>query len=380
MCLLLLRRYGAHLSREEAAELVAPHPDTLELVHSWLAHHGVQSSSIWTTHGSNWLTLTGVPVYRANKLLGASFQLYRHAGTNDTTILRTVGYALPTVLHTHVQTVAPTTFFASASTPQQTLRMLSVREVEALTKAASREPMTSMSRRDSEITDMVTPDFLRWQYKTFAYFPRVPTRNGIGIVGYKSELPTMQALRAFMSQFRSDAQNPTFHIEPVDNGDIQPGLSLEANFQMEYAQAITFPTQHTYFGTSREKFKWFPKTLKPAPGDLFLTWLFHVIHLEDIPQTIMTAYGIHEMSVPPDYASDICNMFAILGVRGVTVLSATGDDGVGAGECIDHFGNVRFMAMFPATCMCDIYPLSSLRERKYKLIDTLLWFRRSMGY
>src|SRR6266702_8220984 len=93
-------RYGAHLSKEQVAELVAPHPETLELVNSWLEHHGVSSSSISTTHGGSWLTLTGVPVFQANELLGASYQLYQHAGTNDT-ILRTVGYALPTVLHTH---------------------------------------------------------------------------------------------------------------------------------------------------------------------------------------------------------------------------------------------------------------------------------------
>ncbi len=97
---LLRCRYGAHLSKEQVAELVAPHPETLELVNSWLEHHGVSSSSISTTHGGSWLTLTGVPVFQANELLGASYQLYQHAGTNDT-ILRTVGYALPTVLHTH---------------------------------------------------------------------------------------------------------------------------------------------------------------------------------------------------------------------------------------------------------------------------------------
>ncbi|SRR6266702_3837197 len=43
------RRVGGkishHLSKEEVAKLVAPHPDTLELVNSWLEHNGVTSSS-----------------------------------------------------------------------------------------------------------------------------------------------------------------------------------------------------------------------------------------------------------------------------------------------------------------------------------------------
>lgn len=61
VCHCSVSRYRAHLSKEEVAKLVAPHPDTLELVHSWFAHHSVDSSSISTTHGGSWLTVTGVP-------------------------------------------------------------------------------------------------------------------------------------------------------------------------------------------------------------------------------------------------------------------------------------------------------------------------------
>ena len=46
---------------------------------------------------------------KANDLLGASYQLYRHAGTNET-ILRTASYAL---LAMDVKTVALTTYFGS---------------------------------------------------------------------------------------------------------------------------------------------------------------------------------------------------------------------------------------------------------------------------
>ena len=61
-------RYGAHLSKEKVAELVAPQPDTFELVHSRLKHHGITLSSISMTHGSNTLTLTGVSMAQADDL------------------------------------------------------------------------------------------------------------------------------------------------------------------------------------------------------------------------------------------------------------------------------------------------------------------------
>ena len=105
-------RYGAHLSRDQVADLAAPHPDTLELVFSWLEYNGVPPSSISTTHGGSWLTIARVPVSKANKMLGASYELYCHAWTNGT-ILRTAGYALPAILHMHVKTIVPTTAFTS---------------------------------------------------------------------------------------------------------------------------------------------------------------------------------------------------------------------------------------------------------------------------
>ncbi|KAH9056246.1 hypothetical protein EDB87DRAFT_1263942 [Lactarius vividus] len=43
--------YGIHLSREQAAKLVALHPCTLEPVHSWLEYCGIPSSSISVTNG-----------------------------------------------------------------------------------------------------------------------------------------------------------------------------------------------------------------------------------------------------------------------------------------------------------------------------------------
>ena len=55
----------ARLSKKQ----VAPHQDTHELIHSWLEHHGIASSSISRTHDGGWLTITSVPVSQADELL-----------------------------------------------------------------------------------------------------------------------------------------------------------------------------------------------------------------------------------------------------------------------------------------------------------------------
>ncbi|KAH8995551.1 subtilisin-like protein [Lactarius hatsudake] len=334
-------RYGAHLSKEQVAELVRPHPDTLELVTSWLAHHGVRPSSISTTHGGAWLTVNNVLVSRANEMLGASYQLYRHAKVNDT-IIRTVSYSLPDVLRTHIQAVAPTTYFASTRTRQQTPRK---GLVEAA--AASGKPVTVLSSRAGH----VTPSELRWLYKTFAYVPTAADRNALGVFGYQKEYPSETDLTTFMTFFRSDVQPPslaTFTVELVNGGEYDPeNPGTEASVDVQYASAMAYPTPIIFYSTGGIAEA--SDGGEPLPGDMYLESLEYLFEKADIPQTISISYGSHEYHVPPEYARALCTLFAQLGARGVSVLFPSGDDGVGE-DCEDESGNVQFVPEFPASC------------------------------
>jgi tripeptidyl-peptidase I len=64
-------RYGAHLSTEEVHALVAPHPDTLELVDAWLAYHDINSSSAHRSGSGDAITLH-VSVAQAERMLGTT--------------------------------------------------------------------------------------------------------------------------------------------------------------------------------------------------------------------------------------------------------------------------------------------------------------------
>ncbi|KAH9053078.1 peptidase S8/S53 domain-containing protein [Lactarius vividus] len=216
-------KYGKYLSKEEVAKLVKPHPDTLDLVHSWPAHHGVPSSSISTSHGGGWLTVTDV---------------------------------------------APT----------------------ALTK------------------------------------------NAIGILGYGNEFPSPTDLNMFMTVFRSDSDldEVTFTVET-------------------YAQAMAYPTPHIFYSIGGT-LKWSLVDNQPVVGDFFLMWMAYLVPKEKIPQTMSASYSINEKEVPAEYARSVCDIFMQLGARGVSILFASGDDGVGVGNCQDASGRVQFIPKFPATC------------------------------
>ena len=227
-----LCRYGAHLSKEEVSELVAPHRDTLELVGSWLESHKVPFSSASVTHGGSWLTLSGVPLANANALLGASYQLYRHAET-DETILRTTRYALPAALHQHVQTVAPTTYFGSPRALRRRSRLVQngptlsngdADRQNALAAAAT--ALDANAPVPSDCSNTTTPTCLRQLYKTAKYVPRATQENKLGITGYLEEYASHSDLTKFMTLFRADAKAATFSVEKVNGGmnnESQPG-------------------------------------------------------------------------------------------------------------------------------------------------------------
>ncbi|KAH9159554.1 subtilisin-like protein [Lactarius sanguifluus] len=281
-------KYGAHLSREQVGELVAPGPDTLELVHSWLGHHCVPSESVSVTHGGSSLTLTGVPISHANSLLGASYQLYRHVETNET-IIRTIGYSLPATLHAHVRIVAPTTRWRAP-----------------LKHSESEEPMTVLSNRDA--SDETTSS-------TWGYTPTSTDQNSLGIVGYNGQYPSPWDLGTFMDKYRN------LHRRRSQWRVIR--REQEPNLDVQYAEAMAYPTPHTFYGTGRE-----------PQEDPHLSWLNYILEQENIPQTISISHGNEEKNYSTDDAIYACRLFGQLGLR----------------DCKAKDGSVRFSLMFPATC------------------------------
>ena len=78
-----------------------------------------------------------------------------------------------------------------------------------------------------------------------------------------------------------------------------------------------------------------------------------MINLENVAQTVSVPYSIRELDLPPEYAYSLCNLFKALGARGVSVLVASGDEGVGPFITLP-FRDSRFSTTFPASCTCNV--------------------------
>ncbi|KAH9160140.1 subtilisin-like protein [Lactarius sanguifluus] len=335
-------RYRSHLSEEKVADLVAPHADTLELISSWLEHLAIPPSSVSRTLGGSWLRLTGVPVSQANDILGASYQLYNHVETNHT-VLRTISYSIPEVLHEHIHTIVPTTYFGSPPTEGRMLWMHSNSAVWARAEAGSEESVNVLSSRDLE--GYVSPSYVRWLYNTGGYRPAALDRNVIGIAAYDGQYPSQKDLGLFMTEFRTPGEDATFSVVQVQGGGDNPDTpGVEANLDTQYTGAMTYPTTNVFYSIG----------VSPERVDPILNFIAYMFMKEKrIPQTITTSYGGPEYGFPLDYATRVCRLFAELGVRGVSVLFSSGDSGVGKGDClleVNGHASVHFVPEFPATC------------------------------
>ena len=282
---------------------------------------------------------------QANQLLGAEYQLYRNSKTNDM-VIRTIGYSLPTVLHTLIQTVTPTTHFPSKRGMRQTPRGRSLEAALAPALAAPDKVVTARQLPG------LKPSALRWLYQTNSYLPRGPHRSKIVVLGFYNDSPSQLDLTEFMTRYRSDGIDAGFVVEQLNGGGYNPDNPNDvANFVVQYAAAMTYPTPIVFYSIGGNM-QW-DHTGQPLADDMDLVWMNKLLVDLAPPHTLIIGYGEPEMNLPEGYARALCDQYARLGVRGITVLVASGQDGVGEGECVNH-GVFRFRPEFPSTCTCGI--------------------------
>ena len=210
--------------------------------------------------------------------------------------------------------------------------------------------------------DAVVPEFLRWlyttnPYETGAYVPAATDRNRLGIVGFDEEFPSRDDLGQFMTLFSERTRGATFDVVQVNGGVSRPvdadSLLGDANTNMQYASAMAFPTPIVFYSTGGNR-RWDEDTGREIAGDRNLELLNYLLEREpNIPQTLSISYSDFEEITPPEYRDAICDLFARVGSRGVSVLVASGWEGVGE-NCENQDGNIRFVPEFPSSCKCGV--------------------------
>ncbi|KAF8972690.1 peptidase S8/S53 domain-containing protein [Flammula alnicola] len=345
-------RYSQHLTKEEVEAFTAPHPDSVEAIDAWLEFHGIDASSaLQRSKAGEWITLR-VSVEQAERMLGTKYNVYHHA-TSGEDVVRTLGYSLPKELHSHVDVVAPTTYFGTLRSMKKTSFLQP--NIKPITDAELKASLSPVSDATvpSSCARTITPTCLRDLYNTSTYTPTQTKTNKLGVAGYLGEFANSADLQTFFSKFRTDAVGTTFTTVLVNGGlNSQNNPGVEANLDIQYTMGISSPTPNTYYSTGGSP-PFNPDTFTPTnTNEPYLDFLTFLLAQSSIPQTLTTSYGDDEQTVPLDYATSVCNMLATLGSLGTTVFYSSGDEGVGGGDCLTNDGTSRtlFQPAFPASC------------------------------
>ncbi|KZT50360.1 subtilisin-like protein [Calocera cornea HHB12733] len=350
-------RYGLHLGKEDVEELIRPHEDSLALVDAWLEEHGIPLSALSRSPAQDWVTLT-LPVSLAEALLDTTYHVYRHTPSGDY-LVRTLQYSLPAHLHAHVDVVQPSTTFARLAPKRSTLHGAPVALASASTPAIP-----------ASCNHTITPACLKEIYNVGAYVPSATSGNKLGIAGYLEEWANMNDTNWFYQDLlpQAAAAGYMFSVELINNGTNSQNESDaggEANLDVQYAGGVSFPIPNIYYSTGGSP-PFTPDLNTPTdsnePYAEFLAYMLAKTDKE-LPRSLTTSYGDDEQTVPYSYAVRVCNEFAQLGARGVSVMFSSGDGGVGDGlgpndqadgptTCLTNDGKntSSFLAGFPASC------------------------------
>lgn len=368
-------RYGQHLSADEVNKLIAPQESTLANVHAWLQESGCDSSPLSYSPAKDWIKLS-IPVSDVESLLQTKYFIYRHE--DGTELIRTSQWSLPSHLLEHISTIQPTTSFLRMS-PMRKFSRLSVAGVtgDQIPDYADAEKFFASPNMAGTLqvfekplkgacnVSAVTSTCLRTLYNTIDYTPKAASKNSIAFCNYLNETALTSDVELFIERYAPTAAGSSINYTIIANGPNDQGnlttdaqassQDIEGNLDAETIIGITHPTIMKAYNTGGSP----PYNADAATvnntNEPYLDWVNYMLSLPDdeIPQTISTSYGDDEQSVPQSYATAVCQQLAQLGARGVSLLYASGDVGVGRnGTCVSNDGKntTMFIPNFPVSC------------------------------
>ncbi|KAK6581082.1 hypothetical protein PZA11_006570 [Diplocarpon coronariae] len=329
--------YGKHLDFDATRAMFAPSGVANRAVQSWLKGAGIRGIH----SDGHWVSFTST-VKTVNTLLDTRFAIYNNNGVS---ILRTTEYSIPDDLAGFVDLIFPTTYFgeAAANTP----------EGSTYTKRAF----------DSKISDVedckewMTPNCIKRLYSVGDYKPDAKSGSRIGFGSFLNQSSSHSDLFEYEKYFGipQQASSVALFNGATTRQDSATAHSGEVNVDAQILVGVSHPLpliEHITAGSPPIN----PNLNHPAgtnDNEPYLSYFQNLLSQPNsaLPQVITISYNDDEQTVPKSYADRVCNMIGMLGLRGVSVLNSSGNNGVGT-PCMSNDGEdtIQFTPSFPSTC------------------------------
>ncbi|KAI0378062.1 subtilisin-like protein [Hypomontagnella monticulosa] len=372
-------RYGKHLSAEEVHTLVKPDDESVALTIEWLEENGIGTDILDLSPSQDWISIT-LPINHIERLLSTEYHSFQYEDSDeDYSVLRASEWSLPEHLHEHIDCIQPTSSFFGVQAAAQKERSYWDTIVENINKderSPASEGVEPHIPRASSVRQVcnaseVTPTCLRTLYGTIDYEIQVPDKNSMSLTNYLGQFNNRSDTSLFLSHYRPDIPVDAWDFTdisvagglnpqtPADAYQLEHGKGKEGNLDIQAMLGIAYPTPLTIYSTLGTPPPFKPTAFAPNnTNEPYLIWLQYMLALPDsqLPKVISTSYGDIEHTLPPAYARRVCNSFAQLGARGVSLIFGSGDSGVGRdGMCHTNHNDGRpetpeFLVSFPDAC------------------------------
>ncbi|XP_066530156.1 tripeptidyl-peptidase 1 [Hoplias malabaricus] len=287
--------YGKFLTLEEVASFVRPSPLTEKVVQNWLQNHGVTRCHTVLTQDFLQCSMT---IQVAETLLpGTEFHSYKR---NDQILLRSSSlYSVHEDVSQHLDFVG------------------------GVLRFPPREKVISKGWEGSRPTAKgihlgVTPSVLRTRYNLTEADVGNAANNSQAVAQFLEQFYHPADLAEFMTLFGRSFKHLS-NVERVVGTQGGGKAGLEASLDVEYIMS-----------TGANISTWvFTNPGRHESQEPFLQWMLLLSNMTAVPWVHTISYGDDEDSLSTAYMSRINIEFMKAGVRGISLLFASGDSGAG---------------------------------------------------
>uniref|UniRef100_A0A8C9XGY3 Tripeptidyl-peptidase 1 n=1 Tax=Sander lucioperca TaxID=283035 RepID=A0A8C9XGY3_SANLU len=312
-------QYGKHLTLEEVSSLVRPSELTQKVVHHWLQSHGI--TNCLTVRTRDFLQLWSFLFYvlRVAETLLPGSKFHRYIRDGHSLVRSSAPYSVHDDVHQHLDFVGG-------------LHRLPPKGQD-LNKASSNR---KQKQSKAGVHLGVTPAILRARYNLTATDVGTAQNNSQAVAQFLEQYYSPADLAEFMGMYGRSFK----HLSQVDRvvGTQGAGKAgLEASLDIEYIMS-TGANISTWIFTNPGRHE---------SQEPFLQWMVLLSNMSDLPWVHTISYGDDEDSLSTAYMMRINTEFMKAGVRGISLLFASGDSGAGC----RHLGKEQnsFRPSFPAS-------------------------------
>ncbi|OJJ51792.1 hypothetical protein ASPZODRAFT_56189 [Penicilliopsis zonata CBS 506.65] len=330
--------YGKYLDIDEIeAEFPTVSDDA---VVSWLKSAGVTA---YTRSGS--LLHFSATVETVNAMLNTTFDWYQKG---DSTKLRTTEYSIPDDLVDYIELISPTVYFGKTVAAAAPV-------VHFPSRTRSLEARSSSSTVASPCETSITPSCIYEMYSLGGYEADANSGSRIAFGSFLNQTANEADLVQYEKHFSIPVE--TFSVELINGGVNNQSAGIddvdEADLDAELIATLAHPLPiHEYITGSTAPY--IPDADEPTEdeNEPYLIYYEYLLSRPNsaVPQVITNSYGDDEQTVPEYYAKRVCNLIGLMGLRGISILESSGDEGVGSACQASDGVTPQFNPIFPATC------------------------------